>query len=134
VYFTRILTVYLIEQAAKAIYGENENNEYAFVSSPRMISEEEINAIYSLMKSIRPRDMLETLYASQIVVSHMLGMKKLAQSHLNDQILGAKLLRLSNDAIERLERKRNGGHQNISVTYHNNAPSMQALVSTQNKE
>jgi len=47
----------------------------------------------------------------------MLGMRKLSSSYLDDQRLGLKLLRFSNEAMQHLERKRNGGTQNITVSY-----------------
>jgi len=37
----------------------------------------------------------------------MLGMRKLSSSYLDDQRLGLKLLRFSNEAMQHLERKRN---------------------------
>ena len=90
--------------------------------------------MYALMKAIKPIDVLETLSAAQIVAGHMLGMRKLAQPFEADQRLGLKLLRLSNDAMERLEKKRNGGHQNINVTYNNHGPSKQAIISSVNPQ
>lgn len=117
----------LISQAAAAIYFEKQD-EFGFNSAPRPISKQEIDGVYALMRAIKPIDVLEALYAAQIVAGHMLGMRKLAQSCQDDQRLGLKLLRLSNDAMERLEKKRNSGHRNINVTYNNNAPSEQALI------
>lgn len=102
----------LILQAAKAIYGID--NLYNKV----VISKTELNGIMSLMRMINPRDTLETLYAAQIVASHMLGMRKLSEDHHLDHKLGLKLLRFSNDAMRQLERKRIGGQQNITVNYH----------------
>ncbi len=67
------------------------------------------------MKGINPRDNLETLYAAQIVASHMLGMRKLSASYPDDQKLGLKLLRFSNEAIQHLHKKRNGGTQTVKV-------------------
>jgi hypothetical protein len=124
----------LIEQAAKAIYGESENEPYEIYQKPRGLSKEEFDTVYALMKSINPQDTLETLCAAQIVVGHLLGMIKLAQNHPHDSIIGAKLLRLSSDSMERLLRWRHGGRQNIIVTYNNSGPSMQAIVTPITKE
>lgn len=122
----------LFEQAAAAIYYE-ENDAFSFQSDPRPISKQEIDGVYALMKAIKPNDVLETLYAAQIVVGHMLGMRKLAQSCRDDLRLGLKLLRLSNDAMDRLVKKRNEGHQNINVTYNNLGPTNQALITSTNR-
>lgn len=98
----------LIQQAANAIY---KNDQY----DP--ISEEELEGITALMRGISPQDALETLYAAQIVACHMMGMRKLAESFNEDERLGLKLLQFSNVAMQHLDRKRNGGTQNIIVNY-----------------
>lgn len=116
----------LIEQAAAAVYATDSGD--SFVLCARKTTKEEISTVYELMKSIRPKDLLETLAAAQILVCHLLGMRKLQQVGTEDQILGLKLMRLSNEAMERLEKKRNGAHQNITVTYNNAGPSMQTLI------
>lgn len=105
----------LILEAARAIFGYAESGLDVF--SNRDISKEELDGIASLMKGLNPRDTLETLYAAQIVACHMLGMRKLSASYPDDQRLGLKLLRFSNEAMQQLERKRNGGTQNITVNY-----------------
>lgn len=123
----------LLEQAAAAIYYEK-NDDYCFESTPRPVTKQEIDGVYALMKVIRPKDIVEALHGAQIIVGHLLGMRKLAQSRFEDQNLGLKLLRLSNDAMERLERKRSGGQQNANVIYNNNGLSMQAIINPPNKE
>lgn len=105
----------LLMEAAQAIYG---NESSAFNNR---VSEFELEGVAHLMKSIKPRDSLETLYAAQIVVSHMLGMRKLAQTYLEDQKLGLNLLRFCNQAMQNLDKKRrSGGEQNITVNYNYN--------------
>ena len=81
------------------------------------ISKQELNGVLSLMKGINPIDTLETLYAAQIVVSHLLGMRKLSNNYSSEQKVGLDLLRFSNEAMAALTRKRCGGHQNITVNY-----------------
>jgi hypothetical protein len=105
----------LILEAAKAIYSHDDSGINVF--SRKDVSTEELDGITSLMKGLKPRDTLETLYAAQIVACHMLGMRKLSASYPDDQRLGLKLLRFSNEAMQQLERKRNGGSQNITVNY-----------------
>jgi len=97
----------LIKEAAKALD--------AF--SKRELSKEELEGIMSLMKGLNPQDSLETLYAAQIITSHMLGIRKLAASYPDDQKLGLKLLRFSNETMQQLNRKRSEGTKNITVNY-----------------
>ncbi len=104
----------LISEAAIAIYGKDD------FGRDRSFSKSELDGIVSLMKCIEPRDSLETLFAAQIVVGHMLGMRKLAEGCLDDQRLGLNLLRFSNEAMQQLEKKRNGATQNIVVNYNHN--------------
>ncbi len=105
----------LILEAARAIFGHDESGFDIF--SKKDISTAELDGVTSLMKGLKPLDTLETLYAAQIVACHMLGMRKLSSSYPDDQRLGLKLLRFSNEAMQQLERKRNGGTQNITVNY-----------------
>jgi hypothetical protein len=104
----------LIKETARAIFGTD------ILGSDKDISKEELEGIASLMKGIHPKDALETLYAAQIVASHMLGMRKLSSNFSDDQCLGLKLLRFSGEAMQQLDKKRNGGMQNITVNYNHN--------------
>lgn len=112
----------LIIQAAKAIYGEEEEQDFLHYSMKKqhVISNEDLEDICDLMQGIKPNDMLEAIIAAQIVVTHMLGMRKLATGHLADQHLGLKMLRFSTDAMQQLQKKRSGGMQNITVNYNYN--------------
>ncbi|CDZ80199.1 hypothetical protein BN1013_00705 [Candidatus Rubidus massiliensis] len=112
----------LVINAANAIYG---SNELGF--GKKSISSEEIDGIVSLIKGINPKDALETLYAAQIIAAHMLGMRKLSSIFQDDQKLGLKLLRFSNEAMQHLQKKRDGGLQNITVNYNYHS---QGLAST----
>lgn len=107
----------LILEAAKAISYPADD-----VFSRKEHSKEDIEVIASLVQGIKPKDTLETLYAAQIVASHMLGMRKLASSYPEDQRLGLKMLKFSGEAIQQLDRKRNGACQNITVNYNNTGP------------
>lgn len=99
----------LIISAAKAIcYSDS----IGFRSNP---SKEEIEGVWALMKGIKPRDTIEALYAAQIVAAHMLGMRKLADEHIDDQSFGLKLLSFSTHAMQLLEKKRNMEIQDILV-------------------
>ena len=112
----------LLEEAAYAIYGRKDEPEgdFDFCNRKHVISENELERILFLMKGISPKDTLETLYAAQIVVSYMLGMRKLSQSYQGDQKLGLKLFRFSCEAMQQLQRQRSRGTQHITVNYNYN--------------
>lgn len=113
----------LVMQAAKAIYGsEQERNQLDFVSRFRPITDEQIEDLCALMQGIKPNDVLEAILAAQIVVSHMLSMRKLASGFAEDQRLGLKMLQFSSNAIAKLQKKRAGDMQNFTVNHnYNNA-------------
>lgn len=113
----------LVSEAAKAIYGKGDYGR------DRIFSKSELDGIISLMKCIRPMDSMETLFAAQIIVGHMLGMRKLAEGCPDDQRLGLNLLRFSNEAMQQLEKKRSGATQNIIVNYNHNVQG-NALMQT----
>lgn len=74
-------------------------------------------------------DSLETLFASQIVVGHLLGMKKLSEGCPDDQRIGLNLLRFSSEAMQMLIKKQTGATQNIVVNYSYNGQG-NALMQT----
>lgn len=96
--------------------SEKEPNEARFITYSRK-DKEELEGIRSLMKGLNPCGTLETLYAAQIVASHMLGMRKLVSNYPDDQKLALRLLRFSNEVIQQLQRKRSGGAKNLTVNY-----------------
>lgn len=120
----------LIIQAAKAIYGsEEESDPLEFsMKQQHVITNEDIEDICSFMQGIKPRDTLEAIIAAQITVTHMLGMRKLATGHLADQHVGMKMLRFSMDAMQHLQKKRCGVMQNITVNY--NYSGTQSIIPT----
>jgi len=105
----------LILQAAKAIYNLDASEDLYYTGSHKSITNDELNGICALMNGLKPRDMLEALFASQIVVSHMLGMRKLAFGGIEESRIGLKMLQFSNEALCQLQKKRSGGMQNIKV-------------------
>lgn len=121
----------LIVQAAQAIYGsDGKDGTFASVfEDSRTIKAEEIESTLCLMISLKPVDALESVLAAQIVVSHMLSMRKLASTNNDDLRIGAKLLGLSVAATQLLQRKRSGGAQHITVNYsYNGSPhTMQSV-------
>ena len=121
----------LIIQAAKAIYGANDEEvlDYPF-SRKHDITPEELEGICALIQGIKPQDALEALFAAQIVASHMLGMRKLAKNNRDDQRIGLKMLQFSNEAISRLQKKRAGGIQNITVSYNYSGTGTQLPINS----
>lgn len=108
----------LIIQACKAIYSVADQDEGFSYGRKKEISKEELQSVCALMQSLKPQDALEALFAAQIVVAHMLGIRKLAKDGCyEEQRIGLKMLRFSNDALVQLQKKRCGGMQNITVNY-----------------
>ena len=117
----------LVLDAAKAIYGHDD------FDMRRTISKNELEGIISLIRSIQPKDSLETLFAAQIVVGHILGMRRLSKDFIDDQRLGLNLLRFSSEAMQMLIKKRSGATRNIIVNYSYNGQGnalMQTLLPT----
>lgn len=120
----------LILEAANSIAQAERSDSY-LDDVKRDISKDELEGIIALMKGLAPRDTLEMIYAAQIICSHLMGLKMLCHSHGDDQILGLKLLRFSNEAMGQLQKKRAGGiSQNINIVYSHSGP---ALMQTVNK-
>lgn len=123
----------LIIQASKAIYSEDDD-PYSCIAR-RQVTNEDIETVCALLKSFKPQDMLEALFAAQTVVSHMLGMIKLSKTSHSDQELGLKLLRFSSESLCKLQKKRSGGMQNVTVNYnYNGKDSAQPTVIIPTKE
>ena len=120
----------LIIEASKAIYTSHDSFGFSSCS----ISNEELEGVIALMNGINPKDTIEMIYGAQIITSHMLGLKLLSHGFAADQVLGLKLLRFSNEAMNQLQKKRTGGTtQNITVNYNYNGQGpafMQTVIPT----
>lgn len=117
----------LIIDAAKTI---SKPESGGFSIDDKEITRDELEGIIALMKGLSPKDTLETIYAAQIVTSHLMGLRLLRQDFAPDQALGLKLLRFSNEAMIQLQKKRAGGiSQNINITYNHAGPGP-ALMQT----
>lgn len=91
------------EVTAKALIRQSINMIYS------QGTYEDVETIFNLMKAISPKDTLEIIYAAQIVLGYLLGMHKFSLSYPDDQILGLKLLKFSNDAMDELAKRRSKG-------------------------
>jgi len=127
----------LVLQAAKAIYGSDDDEEESFnFRQKHIITPEELEGVCALIHGIKPQDMLEVILAAQIVASHLLGLRKLAKGYTEDQRIGLNMLRFSSEAINQLQKKRSGSMQNITVNYNYNGtgPSLaQTIIPTSNQ-
>jgi len=108
----------LIIEASKTICKSQESSKEYLFDDTREISKEEIEGIIGLMRGIDPRDTIELIYGAQIITSHLMGLRMLSRDHHDDHIIGLKLLRFSNEAMEKFQKKRSGGVcKNINITY-----------------
>lgn len=126
----------LVIQAVKAIYGaEEERDPCDVVTKYNPITNEQLEEICAFMQGIKPNDILEAIIASQIVVTHMLGMRKMAKGYIEDQRLGLKMLQFSSNSIARLQKKRCGAVQNINIHYRGvRVPSNHTVIPVQSLE
>lgn len=121
----------LVLQSANAIYGikDDDDDEYDPFFKKKHLTPEELEEVCALMEGIKPVDMVEALFAAQIVVSHMLGMRKMRKGYNEDVRLGLRLFQFSNSALCQLQKKRGGNIQNITVNYNHNGQGA-ALMQT----
>jgi hypothetical protein len=85
----------LINESLKAIYDNN-------CKTVLSISKNELDSVMALMQGINPKNEQEKLYAAQIVICFILGMRKLAEKYKDDQKIGLDLLNLQNMTIQNL--------------------------------
>lgn len=109
----------LVMQATQAIYGGNEEDDFDAFSFKKkhVITPEELESVCAMMAGLKPADMLEALYAAQIVATHLLGLRRLARGCSEDLRIGLRMLQFSSDSMAALHKKRTGGLQNITVNY-----------------
>lgn len=104
----------LIIEAAKTSCQANKRYGFSDVEIPR----EEIEGILALIRGIAPQDTIEMIYGAQIVSCHLMGLRLLTHDFRDDQTLGLKLLRFSNEAMVQLQKKRSKGtNQTITINY-----------------
>lgn len=120
----------LILQAAKTIYGSDDDADECETLFRREhdITPDELDDICVMMQELRPTDMLEALSAAQILVTHLLGLRKLAKCHIDDQRMGLQLLKFSSVSMALLHRKRTGSLQNIVVNYNNTGHALTQIT------
>lgn len=119
----------LLLQASRAIYNLDAEDDPFYLGSSKKITNDELDEVFMFMAGLKPRDMLEALFAAQIVTAHMFGMRRLASGGLEESRIGLKMLRFSNEALCQLQKKRAGCMQSITVNY-NHTGSVPAPTAT----
>jgi hypothetical protein len=116
----------LIHEAARALAVADPKCSLFSAFDKRPISDDDVAGVISLMRDLAPQDAIETIYAAQIVSSHLLGLRFLSNDSNADRNLGMRLLRFSNEALGQLQKKRAGGvtHQHIYITNNNQGQAM----------
>lgn len=119
----------LIAEVSKAIAKATSSTDVFDCYKEKSLSEEELDGIIVLMRELAPQDSMETIYASQIVSSHFLGLRMLSHDFAADRLLGLKLLKFSNEAIGKLLKKRlEWGNQHINITFNHEGIAMTQIL------
>lgn len=86
------------------------------VINPYCEDEAEIQALISLLQSVKPQDLTEAVLASQFMLLHLKGFKVLEQNYANSKNHSMAMIRLSHQALNMLQRYR-GKSQSININY-----------------
>lgn len=98
---SRTVVKAFVVEATQAIYQQHP------LDKRQPFSDQELNGAVSIIQSIQPKDALGSLYAAQIVVCHLIGLRKLSQCCSDDQRIGLKLLHWSSKSMEMFVKKQN---------------------------
>ncbi|MFA6066444.1 MAG: hypothetical protein WC707_04680 [Candidatus Babeliaceae bacterium] len=79
-------------------------------------SDDDLDAVVSLMRGIKPQDTVETILAAQFVSLHLKGIETMAQDNYNIMGQAMMMVRLSHQALNMLQQYR-GKSQTINVNY-----------------
>ena len=79
-------------------------------------SDEDLDAVVSLIRGIKPRDTIEAILAAQIVALHLKGIEAMSQDNYNIMGHAMMMVRLSHQALNMLQQYR-GKSQTINVNY-----------------
>ena len=105
--------VAFLKTTAMAAFGKR--NAY---KNDREPTKAQTEYVCTLMRSLKPTDALETLLASQIVITHLLGTKNIAKENTIDKRFGLRLLKFSAEVASFLSKKRSVSKQKISIFHH----------------
>jgi hypothetical protein len=106
-----------------------------------ILAEATLNAALATVASLRPETEIEAMIAVQLVIAGFsaLRMMELSQRHLGEEnisVYGAyanKLIRLQNDLLQTLDRRRRGNSQSIVVKHVHFHPGAQGVVGIVNR-
>jgi hypothetical protein len=107
-----------------------------------ILAEATLNAALATVASLRPETEIEAMIAVQLVIAGFsaLRMMELSQRHLGEEnvaIYGGfanKLIKLQNDLLQTLDRRRRGNSQSIVVKHVHIHPGAQGVVGIVNSE
>lgn len=75
----------------------------------RKIPDEEFAGILGLLQHLRPQNDIQAIYAAQIVLCHVRGLRLLSQEFREDRALGMKTLKACHEAILGLQQTKTKG-------------------------
>jgi hypothetical protein len=107
-----------------------------------ILAEATLNAALATVASLRPETEIEAMIAVQLVIAGFsaLRMMELSQRHLGEEnvvIYGGfanKLIKLQNDLLQTLDRRRRGNSQSIVVKHVHIHPGAQGVVGIVNRD
>jgi hypothetical protein len=105
------------------------------------LGEATLNAALATVASLRPHSEIEALISVQLVIAGFsaLRMMELSQRHLGEENIAVyggyanRLLKLQNDLLQTLERRRRGNSQSITVKHVHIHPGAQGVVGIVNQ-
>jgi hypothetical protein len=106
------------------------------------LGEATLNAALATVASLRPETEIEAMIAVQLVIAGFsaLRMMELSQRHLGEENIAVyggyanRLLKLQNDLLQTLERRRRGNGQSITVKHVHIHPGAQGVVGIVNSD
>lgn len=79
-------------------------------------TDEDLDAMVSLIRGVNPKDAIETILAIQFISLHLKGVSTMAQDNYNIMGPAMQMVRLSHQALNMLQQYR-GRSQTINVNY-----------------
>src|ERR1700730_3489774 len=106
-----------------------------------ILSEATLNAALATVASLRPETEIEAMISVQLVIAGFsaLRMMELSQRHLGEENIAVyggyanRLLKLQNELLQTLERRRRGNSQSITVKHFHIHPGAQGVVGIVNR-
>jgi hypothetical protein len=107
-----------------------------------MLAEATLNAALATIASLQPESEMEALMCVQIVIAGFSGLRmiELSQRHLSEENIAVyggyanKLIKLQNDLLQNLDRRRRGNSQSIVVKHVHIHPGAQGVVGIVNHD